>query len=1166
MPHLIFPVGTDACFGLTDEYHWHEDFSQFRRGINLMKNRAIFSNSLFVFIAAFGLLFTLFAQGCSSGAPADKARNIISQSGVQGGFIVHLNCGDGVLTEALKAGDNYIVQGLDPGLENVQKAREYIASRQEYGPISVDRLRGNRLPYKDNLVNLVVAEDLGDVTMDEVNRVLAPNGVAMTKGTFGWEKTVKPTPEELDEWNQYLYDAGGNMVSKDESVGPVKHYQWIGSPRWGRHHDTVASMSAMVSASGRIFYILDEGPKESIQLPAENFLVARDAYNGTIFWKRKLPDWQNHLFALKSGPAYLPRRLIAIEDRVYVTLGINAGLSQLDAATGETIRTFPNTEGTSEVIFSDGTLFLLIGYPEKNRDKYAPKITNVWDAPDWARSEWGWNREPRMIRAIKTANGEALWTAEYPVAPLSLTADSDSVYFYDGTKMICLNRLNGQENWQSGATQSRAIDTAYAPRIVAYEDVVLFSSGLHSMTAFSTEDGKKLWEAPQDPSGYYTPEDMFVIDDLVWSGDTTDPEASGLFTGRDLHTGKAVVEIPCEPDVFWFHQRCYPNKATENYIIPSRTGIEFVDLEQKKWTVNHYTRGGCLYGVMPSNGLVYTPPHACACYMEAKLSGFCALAPAGGSTLALDIVAAGKQLEKGPAYDAQIRDDAGNEDWPTFRHDSKRSSYTTSSVSVEVQPQWRTRLGGKLSSPVVAGNRVYVAKVDAHAVYAIDAAAGDILWAYTTGGRVDSPPTIYQGRVLFGSADGYVYCLNAADGSLIWRFRAAPMDQRMMAFEQVESVWPVHGSVLIQDDKVYCVAGRSVFLDGGMRLLQLDPRTGEKLSENVLDEIDPETGKNLHEYVQRLNMPVGLPDILSSDGEYIYMRSQQFDLDGNRKHIGVRNVNDQTGRGAHVFSPVGFLDDAQFSRSYMMYGKSVSSGWGSWEVMGRLTPSGRLIAVDDEKIYGYARKPEFLSESMVLEYHLYAAAKSSDPEAIKKANPMSFAAAKPKVQPVATQKTSQQPSANRLPKQQSGAKPDNKPEDKMFRATGDWRLRQELPQDVQSALNFQWKVDKPDIQVRAMVLADKTLFIAGPPDIVDEEEAFFALSDTAVLEQLAEQSALLKGKEGAFLWAVSAQNGRKLAEYKLDSLPVWDGMIASGRKLYLTTMNGEISCMSGAGK
>jgi hypothetical protein len=82
---------------------------------------------------------------------------------------------------------------------------------------------------------------------------------------------------------------------------------------------------------------------------------------------------------------------------------------------------------------------------------------------------------------------------------------------------------------------------------------------------------------------------------------------------------------------------------------------------------------------------------------------------------------------------------------------------------------------------------------------------------------------------------------------------------------------------------------------------------------------------------------------------------------------------------------------------------------------------------------------------------------------------------------------------------------------------------------------------------------------------VDEKEAFFALNDEEVLAKLAEQNEMLNGKEGALLWAVSTANGEKLAEYKLGSLPVWDGMAAANGKLYWTTLNGEVISYAGKG-
>jgi outer membrane protein assembly factor BamB len=62
------------------------------------------------------------------------------------------------------------------------------------------------------------------------------------------------------------------------------------------------------------------------------------------------------------------------------------------------------------------------------------------------------------------------------------------------------------------------------------------------------------------------------------------------------------------------------------------------------------------------------------------------------------------------------------------------------------------------------------------------------------------------------------------------------------------------------------------------------------------------------------------------------------------------------------------------------------------------------------------------------------------------------------------------------------------------------------------------------------------------------------------MQSVLQQEAALDGRDGALLWAVSAADGGKLAEYKLDAPPVFDGMAAAGGRLYLSTVDGHLQC------
>ena len=122
------------------------------------------------------------------------------------------------------------------------------------------RFDGKRLPYAENLVNLLVVGDQCEVPDEEMLRVLAPGGMAYVREAQRWKKTVKPWPDEIDEWSHYLHDATGNAVAHDRVVSAPQRMRWIAGPIWSRSHEYDASLCAMVSSGGRLFYILDEGP------------------------------------------------------------------------------------------------------------------------------------------------------------------------------------------------------------------------------------------------------------------------------------------------------------------------------------------------------------------------------------------------------------------------------------------------------------------------------------------------------------------------------------------------------------------------------------------------------------------------------------------------------------------------------------------------------------------------------------------------------------------------------------------------------------------------------------------------------------------------------------------------------------------------------------------
>jgi outer membrane protein assembly factor BamB len=1041
------------------------------------------------------------------------AVDLAKSSGVQGGIIVHLGCGDGTETAKLLLNERYLVHGLDASAANVAAARKTIMAAGLYGKVSADTFDGKSLPYTNDLINVVI-DSTGTVARAEILRVLVPGGVAF----IGGKKLVKPRPADIGEWNHFLNGADNNAVTADKQVDIPRSIQWVSVPKWGRSHEEMASMSATVSANGRVFFIVDESPLASIRFLGKWSLVARDAFNGTLLWKRPIAQWNDHLRHFRSGPTHLPRRLAAVGDTVYVTTDLSGPVVAINGATGETIRQYKGTERTEEILVDNGVLYLMVGTSEADRrggglhQRNEPRPTSF-----------------RFLTAIQAESGKQLWkknftSAEF-VLPLSLTVKGANVYYQSVAGVTCLNAADGKRKWLTPrATLARRMGFS-SPTVVATDDVLLCADrdvgkgddskpatgkiewGVHgwnengfsrkgkaTLRAYAVADGKELWSASCS-EGYNSPVDVFVIGSTVWVGSS--------FQGYDLKSGAPKEKINTSaPKVGMPHHRCYRNKASERFIFTGKSGVEVLSVDKKKWLSNNsWIRGTCQYGIMPANGFIYAPPDACACFLTVKTPGYFAAAPQRDRSGHMPFPA-NPVLEKGPAFGKILQSASSDSqsDWPMFRHDAARSGASATSIPTRAAKKWTANIGGKLTQPVIAGGKVFLASVDTHTVHALSAGDGKQIWQFTTGGRVDSSPTIYKGAVLVGSADGWLYCLRAADGELAWRFRAAPKDRFVSVYGQLESAWPVHGSVLVQNDTIYVTAGRSSYLDGGIVLYRVDPATGKQLSRTVIYHLDPDTGQQIPKE-SGFNMDGTTSDVLIGDGESVYLKYFAFGRDGKP---GPEASN-------HLFSITGLLVEKWFVRSYWIVGKGKpGAGWGSWAKAASSFPAGRILCFNDDTVYGYGRTQVAggpVGHKMDA-YHLFGAPRKA-PAAPK---------AEPKPKPGA-----KKPRKTRKPSGPRKAPP--------LWSTSD------------------------SLIVRAMAMGGKLIALAGPVDVGQK-----ASGAALAFKNEADARAGFEGKKGIFLRIVNAANGKTFSQISLPALPAFDGMSVAGERIYISLKDGTVTC------
>jgi len=632
-------------------------------------------------LASLAVVLAFVSGHVLAGSEQDAAK-LMKASGVRGGLVVHVGCNDGRLTASLAASDAFLIHGLDRDADNVIHARAHIRSKGLYGPVSVEQWAGERLPYGDNTVSLLVMSDVGcQASKEEIDRVLAPRGVVVIRkqGNADLVSSVqypvssvgpdfvmfkKPVPSGIDDWTHWNHGPDGNRVAKDSVVGPPRRLQWVSGPLWARHHDMLPNISAIVTAGGRLFYVMDESHTSIDTLPGRWSLLARDAFNGLLLWRQPIKEWgstgwneqkvrwEPHI-GLSKFPLQINRRLVATESDVFVTLGFNAPVTVLDPGTGEIKRTLPNTASTEEILHRNGILYLSIN----ETGGLGKRIV----AADADTGRFLWNSD--VHEGITTKSDELKRHTH-----VNLTLGDKNLFFLSTDRVICLDLESGNGRWQFpfplSAEKGEKYTRYYYPHIITmvyHNGVVLFaqleevvnlqSTFIHGtrmqLASLSAETGEVLWRRTCANWAHGSPPDFFVIDETVW----TFSEDGFAALGLDPISGEIKKKVPVDKAMdIGHHHRCYQNRATTRYLLSSRRGVEFVDLKNGDISLNHWIRGMCRLGVLPSNGLLYVPPDACGCYTKAKVTGFNALAGGSLAKYAPHPPVKDTRLERGPAY------------------------------------------------------------------------------------------------------------------------------------------------------------------------------------------------------------------------------------------------------------------------------------------------------------------------------------------------------------------------------------------------------------------------------------------------------------------------------------------------------------------------------------
>ena len=783
-----------------------------------------------------------------------EAAAIIEATGLRRGICTIVGDDDprhsAQLAVELAWGDGHLVHVWANNSDRLDEAWQIADQSRLLGTrVIIEQGSQDRLPYADHTVDLLITPqtDLTSQRIDEMLRVVRPNGKillrtgltlteleswvtqhvaspAVVQSTpFGaWATITKGRPAGEGDWSHIEHGPDNNPVADDTLIRAPYMTKWLGQPYY------IAMPAITVAAQGRIFLATGHIAHHEREEPWLNVLMARNGYNGTVLWKRQLPD------------GYLVHRsaFVASGQTFYMIDTDGSGCLMLDAETGEEQGRLdlPTRRGQWKwMAIRNGVLLAMVG------DEKDPPQTTVIRSD---RAHWSWGElsdgyYPKRIPwgfgsricAFDVETGKLLWqhSEVTPIDSRGMVIGDDQVYFYcPDAALGSLHLRTGEVRWRNedqairdlieqagkGLSSTPGFRTMnfclYTPQVLIFQ-----GQTRQNVVAVSTQNGELLWNRQKTTNN---PNPLSLDGQLIIgigeSGESLVVDPRSGTTLRQLGFAK---------------RSCARLTATSDSLFcrGMPEGLTRFDLNSQQVQFNGAVRPSCNDGVVAANGLLYMGPWACDCNLT--LMGRVVMCSAGE----FDFRRADVDTALRQASDLSLRSPLATDgaDWPTYRGDFARGASSPVDVESDVTVLWTYHPDRPSGTTQVAtsGRLLFLARDDG-AVQAIDAVAGTPVWTYHTAGPILQPPTIAEGRAYVGSGDGHVYCLDANSGRLLWQFRAAPIERRIPVYGSLSSTWPVHSGVVVRDGVAYAAAG--IIDYDGTYIYALDAENGELIWHN----------------------------------------------------------------------------------------------------------------------------------------------------------------------------------------------------------------------------------------------------------------------------------------------------------------------------------------------